>query len=123
MIINGVAVFYIAGTGVYTPATPERTTRNEISGTITNVQHAADLSGAFGKLKFEVVNSKANIDLYKSIANSYEENTVAAIGNERDGTADFDGTLERAVLANQADIDFSPDGSIEFMFHGNDVTA
>lgn len=120
ILIDDVAVFYKAGTGSYTPGTPERTTRMEVSGVNKRMVSAADLSGAFGIIKFTLENTAENVKTFRELANTYDLHTVSAIGNEEDGTADFTGSLKNAVIQNRPEISFSTDGEIEVIFHGED---
>lgn len=120
ILINDVAIFYKAGTGSYTAGTPERTTRNEVSGVNKRVVHAADLSTAFGMIKFTLDNTADNIEEFRTLANTFNLHTVSAIGNTEDGTADFGGTLKNAVISNRPEINFSTDGEVEIIFQGDD---
>jgi hypothetical protein len=120
VLIDDVAIFYKAGTGSYTAGTAERTTRMEVNGLEKRMVSAADLSGAFGVIKFELENTPENVKKFRELANNYDVHTVKSVGNVDDGTSDFDATLLGAVVVNRAEIAQGVDGMIEVEFHGND---
>jgi hypothetical protein len=111
LVINNVAIPYVAGTLTFTEGTPEKKVRTQTGGggTVQRVS-SIDVTTQFSDVKFQLLDTAANIEMAKAwVLNGFDNSiSITDVGITRYGS--------NAGIINKYEVTTGIDGKIDVEF-------
>ncbi len=115
--VNGVVVFIKPNTFSFQDGYGERKTRVASGGGARKETYSTeDIETQFGMIKFVLYTTNEGIELKRDWQSRFNANTVSFI------EGDVSGTMSRALMMNDPEVNAGVDGELEVTFHGDPIT-